>query len=242
MYAWRPEISGRKVRCTCGTVLVAPEQSPEADDDLYALADAPAPVKPGKTVPAKVGEGAVARPSPLKVQPVAYREESTTAGAGSHVSEYFPDRVRDLYLPIGLIGFGTIVEIIASYFFPGPRGFSLVGVMRELCVDLFISTSIMLVAILLAAKLRQIDFGKLPVAILKLSAVVVGTIGVSLSLGTALAVIPFLGIILWMVLPLVCIYTLIGALFNLDESDTGYTATVMIGVWLLYVFLIRPMI
>jgi hypothetical protein len=235
------ELAGRKVQCVRGQLRMATMKPMDDDDELYALADEPAPATPGRTVPAKAGEGAVARPLPRKVQPLAYREESTTAGVGSHVSEYFPDRVRDLYLPVGLIAFGTVVEVIASWAFAGPRGFSLTALLRDLGADLVIATAIMLAAILLAGKLRQIDFGKLPVAILKLSAVVVGTIGISFTFGVTLGLIPILGYAMALLMPFVAFYTLLRTLFDLDEPDANFTTVIMIAVWLVYMFAIRPL-
>jgi hypothetical protein len=221
---------------------MAPTEPPAPDSDLYALADDAAAAKPGMTVPAKAGEGAVARPAPLKVQPLAYREESTTAGANSEVSRWFPDRVRDLYLPLGLLAGGTVVEIIATLVFNGARATTLVSMLRSMSVSLVLSTGIMLVAILLAGKLRHIDYGRLPVAILKLSAVVVGTIGITLTLGVIFMMVPIFGWFLFLALPFVCYYTLLGALFDLDASDCTYTCFVMIIVWIVYTFAISPML
>lgn len=39
-YRWKPELAGRKVKCTCSHVMIAPKEPPAApDDDLIPLAD-----------------------------------------------------------------------------------------------------------------------------------------------------------------------------------------------------------
>src|SRR4051794_14523703 len=39
-YRWKPELSGKRVKCKCGNVIAVPAQEPEAEpNDLYDLAD-----------------------------------------------------------------------------------------------------------------------------------------------------------------------------------------------------------
>ena len=52
-YPWKPQFAGKKVRCECGEVIVAPDQPPAShhqsnDFEEYDLADEPTPAnKPG---------------------------------------------------------------------------------------------------------------------------------------------------------------------------------------------------
>src|SRR3954469_1409276 len=77
-YAWKPELSGKKVKCKCGHVIhvplpAAPKEEPE---DLYDLAPSEEPVKP-KRAPAI--PSAVAASAP---------KSSRTSGATSAALAY----------------------------------------------------------------------------------------------------------------------------------------------------------
>jgi hypothetical protein len=80
------------------------------------------------------------------------------------------------------------------------------------------------------------------VAVFKLSAVVIGTIGVMLTLGVMLLLIPFFGGLLFLATPFIAYYTLLGAMFDLDSSDCTFTCVIMLIVWIGFNFFIAPML
>ena len=64
-YSWKTELAGRKVKCKCGHVLEVPAEPPQAEGDLYAMADDPAPA-------ARKAPAAPAAPAP-PVSSTGYR-------------------------------------------------------------------------------------------------------------------------------------------------------------------------
>src|SRR5262245_48416359 len=89
-YRWKAELSGRKVKCGCGAVMVCPHSEPGVEEDLYELAtDAEGPAQPARktvapTATAIIGSAhvapAVVHPTPAApsrlpagVAPLAYR-------------------------------------------------------------------------------------------------------------------------------------------------------------------------
>lgn len=94
----------------------------------------------------------------------------------------------------------------------------------------------MLAGILLVAWLRKISFGPFRTAVFKLAAVSVAPAAVLSLLTPALMVIPFGGLI-GLLVGFVAYFTLLGALFDLDQGDTWYCVCVIflvhLGVYLL---------
>jgi hypothetical protein len=229
-HGWKPQYAGRKFMCACGQEMFVPA-SPEVDKDgLYEIADDPSPKPrvnvPVSTTPDKVGEGAVAPPVALKVEPILYQNPMTPGS--SELDRLFPDKVKDLYLPLWLIGGGTVIEIISLIISTWGRGWAFRQSVRALGIDLVVVTGINLVAILIARKVRHINFGPLRVAIMKLCAVVIG----ASALGQLVGTIPLLGIFAGLIVAPVAYFALLGALFDLDESDTWYCVGVSFLVWL----------
>jgi hypothetical protein len=95
----------------------------------------------------------------------------------------------------------------------------------------------MLAGIFLVAKIRDISFGPLPTAIIKLCAISIGPGAIGSLLGLVLAWFPLGGLIGWVV-GFILYFALIGALFDLDESDTWWCVITIFGVKLLVVFVI----
>ena len=49
VYAWKPELAGKRVKCKCGTTIHIPEAqapAPQEEEDMYDLAPSEEPVKP----------------------------------------------------------------------------------------------------------------------------------------------------------------------------------------------------
>jgi hypothetical protein len=231
-YRWQPQLAGRVVKCACGKVMTAPPTRPDADGDLYDFAeDVPSKQRvaavardpgPMPTTPAKAGEGAVASFS----KTIEY-QKPTTPGNPTEIDRLFPDRVRDLYMPLVLIGAGTLVHIIYAMIQVRGGAYSLPHAMTRLCWSVVVDTAMMLVAILIAGKARGINFGPLPVAIIKLCAVSLTPSAVAIVVLPFAILLPFLGWILAVLVQFCAYFAVIGALFDLDQNDTWYCICVI---------------
>jgi hypothetical protein len=137
------------------------------------------------------------------------------------------DTVKNLYLPLWLLGGGIVVEIVAAFLRDGLSVFALIDVGFELIVG----TGVMLVGILLAARLRGLQLGSFWNSAFKLSAISVAPAAALDLLWPFLQIIPLLGGLLGLAGSFVLYFALLGALFDLEESDTWFC------VWV--IFLVR---
>lgn len=192
------------------------------EDELYELADDP-PAKAVHAAPVQAGAGADLPQRPRRVVPIGYKSPSTiTSGS----EQAFADPVKDLYAPLGLIGGGLFVEAMAVWLFrDSSRDF--ISSLRLMGLSLCLNTGLLLAGIWLAARVRQIELGKLPVAIMKLCAVSIAPGAVMILLAPVAGFIPFLGgLVLWIIG--FCLYfALIGFFFDLDQQDTWYCVVVI---------------
>ena len=133
-----------------------------------------------------------------------------------------------------LLGGGVFIEIIAA-FITQPQ--SILGAMMALGFHLIFGTAFMLVGILLAAKFRGISFGAFWIAVFKLAAISVAPAALVAIVNPLLDHIPFGGLIGW-IAEFVLYFALLGALFDLDESDTWYCVWVIFLVHLAAYFLL----
>ncbi len=190
---------------------------PKAEDEnLYELVDDPAP---------RARTSRAIDPTAAKrVQPIEYHHPATPGT--SAVDRLFPDRVKDLYMPLALIGGGAIVHI-GYALLNWSRGATFIRAMADLGMSTIVGTALMLLAVLIAAKFRGIVVGPLPVAVLKLAAVAIGPSATAILVAPLFLLLPFIGSLLLWVAQFVMFFALLGALFDLDESDTWYCVAVM---------------
>jgi hypothetical protein len=152
---------------------------------------------------------------PVVAAPAVSYARRQTIGESS-VDRFFPDRVKDLYLPLALIAGGTLIEVIAAIV---QRQAGLPQAMVMVGVWMILNTVIMLLTVMVVAKIRSINFGPFATAIIKLCGISIGPDAVGTLVSLVLAFIPFSGVIGWLI-SCVIYFALIGALFDLDESDT----------------------
>jgi hypothetical protein len=211
-YSWRPQLAGRSVKCACGAVFKAPAQPMDAEEDLYAIATAP---------------DAAAAPQPVlpTAAPVLpYRGRSPAASPP--VDDYFPDKIKDLQMPLVLLVAGLIVEFAAGWWSSGLDASRMLLVLSWVGINVVVGTALTLLGIFIAAKLRGIEMGRFWTAVLKLSAIVVAPSAVMTVLYLFLRFLP-LGGLLVAVLGFCFYFALIGALFDLDQGDTWYCVCVI---------------
>jgi hypothetical protein len=221
-FRWKPDLAGKRVRCTCGSIMTCPAQPPEWDA-LYDLQpEAPAPQAP---TPAKVA--------------LAYRAPKEDLAARND-----PETIKNFYMPMWLLAGGIVIELIAAVFSRHS-----VAALSGIGVDVILGTALMLAGLLIAAKFRQIDLGSFWTTAFKLSAISVAPAAVVLLITPILNVLPViplgsspllslpLGALLGLGVQFLLYFALLGALFDLDESDTWYCVWVIFLVRLAVYFL-----
>ena len=233
-YKWKPALAGRRVKCACGEEMLCPATPPAPGDDLYEIAEpqprtTTATTTTTTTVAARVataGSVAGATSAASQAAPVAPLQYQTPRTAADATDAYFPDKTLDFHLPLALIAAGSVIELAAALIRGrySPAGFT--PHLTQLGLGLVLGTATMLVGVLIAARVRGIELGKLPTAVMKLAAVCIAPGALITLLSPAIAVIPFGGI-LALLGQFVLYFALLGTLFHLDESDTWYCVCVI---------------
>ena len=230
-YKWKAALAGRKVKCACGEEMLYPATPPQEGDDLYEIAE-PAPrANPVATNGGGGGGGGAGggeHPASAKSQAaaaamLAYQTPRTAAQVED---EYFPDKTIDFHLPLALIIAGTLIEVVAALIHGSRSHAGFTPHLMELGVQLVLGTATMLAGVLVAARFRGIELGKLPTAVMKLAAVCIAPGAAVTLLSPGLAVIPF-GFLLALVGQFILYFALLGTLLKLDESDTWYCVCVI---------------
>jgi hypothetical protein len=231
-FRWKEELAGRAVKCPCGKLVAVPMREPAEDVYDFAEGEQPKPVGTRIAVPmAQVAAPAVASGAGGALD-YAKRSNSPVMDA------YFPDRVKDLQAPVAFLLGGVVIEFVAGWFtarqaaaaggvVAGARvmGFA----MANVGTGMVFSTLIMLAAMGIASKCRNLSFGKFWTAVLKLSAISIGSTGVYTAANFFLGKIPFGFLLSWGVM--FCMYfAMLGFFFDLDQEDTWYCVWVIFAV------------
>jgi hypothetical protein len=223
-YKWKPGLAGRKVKCACGEAMICPETPPGEANDLYDVAPPEAVVVPSPAPPAHARNAQADAPKP-QAAPLQY-QNPRDRGVAEPGSEYFPDKTLDYHLPLALIAAGTFIEVAAALI-RGHRSFAgFTPHLTALGMHLVLGTATMLIGVLIAARFRGIELGKLPTAIMKLAAICIAPGAAVTLLSPALAVIPF-GFLIGLAGQFILYFALLGTLFHMDESDTWYCVCVI---------------
>ena len=186
---------------------------------MYDLAAADAPPKPAPVTaaaPAPAPQTTTPTPTPIAL---AYRNARSESSSGGKAE---PETIKNLYMPLWLLAGGVIVEVVAALLRQGSLNRALIYV----AVEIVFGTIVMLAGILLAAKLRAIDLGQFWTAVFKLSAISVAPSALGDLASPVLRFIPFGGLFGW-IGEFILYFALLGALFDLDESDTWYCVFVI---------------
>jgi hypothetical protein len=220
-FRWKPELAGRAAKCPCGAVMRFP-QSPPLEEELYSVA--PAPLPSAQLATAKPAAPAEAQPvkSARRGRVLAYQGKSDSDA----VDAYFPEKIKDLYMPLVLLCAGILVQFVAGWWAGARWGIGPSHAMTQVGVEMVLGTILMLAAIFIAAKRRGFTFGPFWGAVLKLSAVSIAPSALMTLLDIFLRIVPLGGLITW-VLGFCFYFALIGAFFDLDQSDTWYCVCVI---------------
>lgn len=167
--------------------------------------------------PALPRRGGAATPSSSAPVTLSYHTRKDDAAAPAE-----PEAIKNFYMPAWLLCGGIVIETVAAYL---GRGSAQHALMR-LGVGLVAGTVLMLVGVLIAARVRQLDLGNFWTAVFKLAAIAIAPGAVVTLLSPFLNHIPFGGLIGW-IGEFVLYFALIGALFDLDQDDTWYCVVVI---------------
>ncbi len=156
-----------------------------------------------------------AQVKPVKTTPIQYRSAAPVSERKAD-----PETIKNFYMPLWLLVGGVAIELI-SVGFIHYAGVELAAL--HVGINIIIGTAIMLAGMLVAVKFRGINLGNFGTAIFKLSAIAIAPTAVVDLLGPLIWIIPFGGLIVYFVL----YFALMGALFDLDQSDTWYFVSVI---------------
>ena len=146
-----------------------------------------------------------------------------------------PETIKNLYMPLWLLGGGVVIQVIAIFL--AHRHAGIEAALIAVGLQIIVGTTLMLVGILIAARFRGIALGPFWVAVFKLAAVSVAPGAAVALLTPALNFIP-LGAILGWIGEFALYFALLGVFFDLDESDTWYCVCVIFLVHLGVYFLL----
>lgn len=181
---------------------------PKPEDDIIDFVDDPSPTPVKKqTVVAPLPVYDPAHPPVLSYR-AAQREKPPPADI---------ETIKDQHLPLGLLAAGVVIQLLWVLIF----GHHILHGLLELMADLTVGTGIMLGAMLLAAKLRGLQLGKLPVVIYKMAALSVAPEALSLLIAPLIIWFPFGFVGVWIV-QFILFFALLGAMFDLEEADNWF--------------------
>jgi len=192
------------------------EDTPAASSPSHSILERDFPVSPSPAIP---------------VEPIPSPASNTIAYHQPHIrtpeeDNPFPDKVIDFQMPVVLIVASVVIDTIAALIAGrGPAGLrpALIG----LGIQVVVVSGLMLIGLLIAARFRGIDLGRLPVAILKLAAISIAPGAAVTLVSPFLNLIPFAGLVFGLGIRFVLYFALLGAMFKLDESDTWYCICVI---------------
>jgi hypothetical protein len=194
----------------------------QSKEDIYDLvAEEP---RPAIAVTPQKDPNQVLRPV------LAYRSKKVDA---AKIAD--PETIKNLQMPMWLLGGGVVIEIVAALL----RGGGADGALVYVGVELILGTVVMLAGILIAAQLRGIDLGKFWIATFKLAAITVAPAAAVDLAYPLLRIVPIFGGLFALAGEFILYFALLGALFDLDESDTWYCVWVILIVRIAVYFAVQ---
>ena len=200
-----PEYAGRKFACGCGRVMTVPLPAAPDEEVTYEIAAEQSP-------PA---QHSVHPPAIDRAKRVLAYARPTTAPA-QVIADLAPTR-QDLNLPAALIVFGAAFTAIKLCWGATTSG-EIAGALGTMGLRFTWEIGVTLFAIIVAAKLLDVCFGTIGLAILKVGAIAIGPLGAWFLVCT---IIPSdSGAILGYMLSVAMYWWLFAYLFELDVRET----------------------
>jgi hypothetical protein len=168
-HTWKPQLAGKRAKCTCGATIIVPASAPgDNPDDLYDIATAPAPVP-------TFAPAVAAPPQPGSSPTLAYCGPPTQKERERDSGESLISPGRDVYAPIVVLILGLVgLNAWASYVSDG----SVLAMVLASVIWSFstlVKTAILLGLAFVYAPRLGIGFGDLKTGILKFAAIVIFT-------------------------------------------------------------------
>jgi hypothetical protein len=226
-FIWTAEHAGRKLACGCGQVLTVPAHPPDAPQE-YGLADEPESPPAGAPLPVEpVMPANPPQPAPVLAYDARHARHKFALGEG------FWDRLRDLWLPVGLIGLSTIVITISCAWVLWNTAASKPQLLASVSIRLGWDVMITMIVGTFLAWLLDTGLGEVPTALLKLSAIAMARFAIWAIFGlTSRSVV---GDMVGFLLSLPPLLFLISYLFELDFRDTFFAVCLLTLVrWVSY--------
>jgi 23S rRNA pseudoU1915 N3-methylase RlmH len=179
LYALKPELSGKRVKCKCGSVITVPTIAVEPEE-TYDLAEEPkvavAPVMRAVAAPAIANPGGA---NAAGKRTLNYRSGPTKRDRDAAKLDNTVDKVREVYVPTGLLVVGFLMLVGYAFTNFGGGG-ATVGLYTAYVSVMTILKTIMMVGFaFIIAPMLDVSFGGVWTAILKLAAISVFTDGCS---------------------------------------------------------------
>ncbi len=234
-YRWKPELSGRRVKCKCGQVMTVPQPAaPDAQEDLYDLAPTAdedaikAAFAAARKQAAVAAERAPATVSPSTRSPtspfIGYQRGPTQREQERASPSVTMDMTRDVYAPVGLLlaGLAAYVGYYAIRYEMSGAGIALTTMGLSI-MTAFKALLLIGFAFVVAGPLG-VSFGGVWTAILKLAAIAVFADGMATWVDAGVAKIAgggggFAGMISFPV-TLGVFWLLLIYLFSMDSGDS----------------------
>jgi hypothetical protein len=200
----------------------------QLDDDRgeYDLATPPAPAPPLPVLPVEAIDPEADEPPALEEPPeLAYRapqDDKTPADV---------ETIKNLWMPLWLLGAGVAIEVVGAFV----KARDIRIALADIGFNIIAGTAFMLVGVWLAARWREINLGDIRTAAFKLAAISVAPHAAVTLLSPVLDHVIF-GSLIGFAVMFVAYFALLGALFDLDQSDTWYCICVIILVRLAVYF------
>ncbi len=177
-------------------------------------------LKKGKRMQTAIAQGEAAEgAAPAGGMPSAGTSPIAAALDGRE-DEASASKFVDLWLPLGLIILGVVVQFIEQLYFTGNAATGIVSAAIYVGVNLLLTIPLLLVGMIIAVKLLDVAFGPLFQALFKLAAVVLGPAAIGAIIAYLIGGI--MGSFAGGFFSFVVYWSLISVLFDLDGMESLY--------------------
>lgn len=166
-FKWKPELAGKRAKCSCGHNLSVPESIEEPD--LYDVAET------GEPQPTAAPLSRVAAPAFNASSSVLSYGSGRTEEQGRFTFDNLHHKPRDFYWPSGTLVAGFLALMVWALVHGGRSPGVLILFSGYITVATVIKTAVMIGAAFVIAPLAGVSFGGVWTAVLKLAAIVVIT-------------------------------------------------------------------
>ncbi len=264
LYSWKPELSGKRVKCKCGGVMTVPDLGgpPALPDDVYDVADEPKPqpVSRAAAQAASAGKPASASGKPASARPAAgaaaprsaaSTRPGATGGGKTLAYQSGPNKrqreaaatlsyepVREVWVPTGMIAGALLIlglQMFRKYGFTTPMYLNSAG----LVIGSLIGAGLMIAGAFAIGSKVGISFGGIWTAVLKMIACV---LIVDMTTSWLDALIGSMGFYITIFIAFAMYWGLFAYLFAMDAEDAVWIVSFFTGLKVLLGWLMIPIL